>query len=128
RRFAAAEEAFAAARAIVDALAADLAEEPLRKTFTQRAQALIPALLPTERRAAKRAAGGLTAREREIARLVAQGQSNVEIAAALVLSRRTVESHVSNIMGKLGFTARTQVAAWAAGRELMEDHGGTEDP
>jgi DNA-binding CsgD family transcriptional regulator len=71
---------------------------------------------------------GVTPREREIARLLAQGQSNVQIATALVLSRRTVESHVSNIMGKLGFTARTQVAAWAASRDLMEDHNGTEDP
>jgi DNA-binding CsgD family transcriptional regulator len=127
RRFAAAEQAFAAARAIVDTLAANLPDESLRTTFTRRAQALIPAITLTERRAAKQAAGGLTAREREIARLVAQGRSNVEIAAALVLSRRTVEVHVSNIMGKLGFTARTQVAVWAAGRELIDDDVGAED-
>jgi ATP/maltotriose-dependent transcriptional regulator MalT len=89
RRFAAAAEAFAAARAIVDTLAAALPDGPLRKTLTQRAQALIPAVTPTERRAAKRAAGGLTAREYEIVRLVAQGRSNVDIAGAMVISRRT---------------------------------------
>jgi predicted ATPase/DNA-binding CsgD family transcriptional regulator len=56
----------------------------------------------------------LTRREREIATLVARGMSNKEIAAALVISRRTVETHVENILVKLGFTARTQVAPWLA--------------
>jgi DNA-binding CsgD family transcriptional regulator len=56
--------------------------------------------------------GGLTRREREIAELVARGMSNKEIAAALVIGRRTVESHVENILVKLGFTSRTQVASW----------------
>jgi predicted ATPase/DNA-binding CsgD family transcriptional regulator len=59
----------------------------------------------------------LTRREREIATLVARGMSNKEIAATLVISRRTVETHVENILAKLGFTARTQVAPWLAERE-----------
>ena len=56
--------------------------------------------------------GGLTAREREVAILIAQGRTNGEIAAHLVVSERTVESHVSNILGKLGFTSRAQIAVW----------------
>lgn len=68
--------------------------------------------------AASRAAepGGLTRRQREIAELVARGMSNKEIAAALVLSGRTVEGHVENILVKLGLTSRTQVASWLVGQ------------
>ena len=58
------------------------------------------------------APGGLTRREVEVARLVARGRSNREIAAEFVLSERTVESHVQHILTKLGFTSRTEVAAW----------------
>jgi non-specific serine/threonine protein kinase len=56
--------------------------------------------------------GGLTKRERQIAELLAEGYSNKRIAATLVISERTAESHVENILKKLGFTSRTQVAAW----------------
>ncbi len=54
----------------------------------------------------------LTARERQIARLVAQGMSNREIAEQLVLSERTVEGHIANIFSKLNLSSRTQIAAW----------------
>jgi non-specific serine/threonine protein kinase len=54
----------------------------------------------------------LTARETQVARLVAGGRSNKEIAAQLVISQRTAEGHVENILAKLGFTSRAQVAAW----------------
>lgn len=54
----------------------------------------------------------LTVREREIARLVADGLTNRQIASRLVLSHRTVEGHVGRILGKLGFGRRTQLAAW----------------
>lgn len=64
----------------------------------------IPAALPSP----------LTPRETEIAGLVAQGLSNKEIAAALVISRRTAEGHVEHILGKLGFNSRSQIAVWAA--------------
>jgi predicted ATPase/DNA-binding CsgD family transcriptional regulator/tetratricopeptide (TPR) repeat protein len=59
----------------------------------------------------------LTAREREIAALIARGLSNRGIADELVISPATVARHVANILSKLGFTSRAQVAAWAAGRE-----------
>ncbi len=56
--------------------------------------------------------GGLTRREVEVARLVARGKSNREIAEEFVLSERTVESHVQHILTKLGFTSRAEIAAW----------------
>ena len=54
----------------------------------------------------------LTRREREVARLIAEGKSNHEIADALVIAERTVEGHVSNILSKLGFRSRAQIAVW----------------
>ena len=55
---------------------------------------------------------GLTRRELEVARLIAEGKSNREIADAFVIAERTVEGHVSNILSKLGFRSRTQVSIW----------------
>jgi non-specific serine/threonine protein kinase len=63
-------------------------------------------------RAAPTAHDLLTRRERQIAELIHEGLSNKEIADRLVISRRTAEAHVENILTKLGFTSRTQVAAW----------------
>ena len=56
------------------------------------------------------AVGELSEREREIARRVASGATNPEIAAALFLSRKTVERHVSNVLAKLGVRNRAEVA------------------
>ncbi|MEV1055554.1 LuxR C-terminal-related transcriptional regulator [Streptomyces sp. NPDC049887] len=64
-------------------------------------------------RGRKRASGPLTAREQHVAKLVALGLSNKEIAARLLISPRTVDGHVCHILAKLGFTARAQIAAWA---------------
>ncbi|HEY3735748.1 MAG TPA: tetratricopeptide repeat protein [Streptosporangiaceae bacterium] len=59
----------------------------------------------------------LTTREREIAVLVARGLTNRAIAGELVISPATVARHVANILAKLGFESRTQIAAWMAGGE-----------
>jgi len=59
-------------------------------------------------------AGVLGQRAGDVARLVADGLSNKEIGARLFISERTVESHVRNIMNKLGFTSRAQIAGWIA--------------
>ncbi|WP_246090983.1 ATP-binding protein [Nonomuraea deserti] len=59
----------------------------------------------------------LTRREMEIARLVARGMSNKEIAATLVIAQRTAEGHVEHILTKLGFTSRTQIAVWVTDQE-----------
>ena len=62
--------------------------------------------------------GSLTPREREIVALIAAGQSNKGIAEELVISPATAARHVANILAKLGFTSRAQIAAWAAGNGL----------
>ena len=54
----------------------------------------------------------LSPREAEVARLVAKGLTNREIAERLVISDRTAENHVQHILTKLGFATRGQVAAW----------------
>ncbi|QWF77913.1 hypothetical protein HUW46_01306 [Amycolatopsis sp. CA-230715] len=58
----------------------------------------------------------LTAREAEVAALVAEGLTNRDIAAKLVISRRTVDTHVGHILGKLELGNRAQIASWVAGR------------
>jgi non-specific serine/threonine protein kinase len=65
------------------------------------------------------AAALLSPREREVAVLVARGLSNPQIAEDLVISVHTAQRHVENILGKLGFSSRTQVAAWAVGQGLV---------
>ena len=77
----------------------------------------------TPLQSAKENYGGLTAREREVAALVAQGKSNHDIAVTLVLSERTVDTHVGNILSKLGFSSRTQIATWAVEKGLGRTAG-----
>jgi DNA-binding CsgD family transcriptional regulator len=115
RRSDEAQREFSAARAIVEQLAAELSDESLRETFLQRATAQLPrAYRLSARRVETIRHAGLTAREREVATLIAQGRSNREIADALVLGERTVETHVSNILSKLGATSRREITTWAA--------------
>ena len=66
---------------------------------------------------------GLTRREREVVRLVSRGLSNEEIASSLVISERTVESHVSSALRKLALSSRAGLASWAARHEFR---GGTD--
>ena len=63
---------------------------------------------------------GLTSREREVLRLLVAGRSNKEIAGALFISPKTASVHVSNILGKLGASSRTEAAA-IAHREMSRD-------
>ncbi|MFJ9703949.1 ATP-binding protein [Streptomyces sp. NPDC101234] len=58
----------------------------------------------------------LTRRETEVAELVAEGLGNQQIADRLVIARRTAEGHVERILGKLGFSNRSQIAAWVTAR------------
>lgn len=121
RRMEEAEAAFAEARGIVARIAATLPEGEPRTTFEREAAKPLPAEAPPSRRAEAERYSGLTAREREVARLVARGKSNRNIAGDLVLSERTVESHVTNILLKLGFTSRAQIAVWATQMGLTRD-------
>ncbi|MFG2333175.1 ATP-binding protein [Streptomyces sp. NPDC048604] len=73
-------------------------------------------ILRTEKTPAAAAPPGvrLTQRELQVAGLVAQGMSNKEISATLVISLRTAENHVEHLLTKLGFSSRTQIALWAS--------------
>jgi RNA polymerase sigma factor (sigma-70 family) len=62
----------------------------------------------------------LTEREREVLALVAEGKSNKEIAQALNVTVRTVEFHVSNVLGKLGLTSRVEAAVWVKEHKLCD--------
>ena len=55
----------------------------------------------------------LSAREQEVARLIAQGQTSQDIAEALVITRRTADTHAAHIREKLGLRSRAEIAAWA---------------
>jgi predicted ATPase/DNA-binding CsgD family transcriptional regulator len=68
---------------------------------------------PTPRRPSAPAAGGLTTREQEIARLVADGLTSPQIALRLRISARTADTHLRNIGAKLGLPNRAAIAAWA---------------
>ena len=108
----------AEARIVVAELAASIPDAEQRDGFLERAAGLIDRAAP--RRRARPSHGGLTAREFEVAQMVARGLSNRAIADALVVSERTVETHVSNILGKLGAPSRARIVAWIL--ELKREH------
>ena len=121
RRDEEAEQAFATAQELIEALAAPIPDQSLREHFQQQATALIPAPPSrSPRQVARRAFGGLTEREREVASLIAQGKANREIADLLVVNHRTIEKHVENMLSKLGFASRAQIAVWATEKGLVE--------
>jgi DNA-binding CsgD family transcriptional regulator len=78
-----------------------------------------PAAHEVDRLLGRARPGGLTEREVEVLRLVAEGRSNPDIAGALVLSQKTVERHLSNIFTKLAVSSRTAAAAYAHDHGLM---------
>jgi DNA-binding NarL/FixJ family response regulator len=73
---------------------------------------------PSPDRSAQAALGGLTRRERDVAALVAHGKANRAIGRELGIGERTVEGYVASALGKLGFTSRTQLAAWAVDKGI----------
>jgi DNA-binding CsgD family transcriptional regulator len=108
-----AEREFAAAYALVQELATTIADRPLRDMFVRGALAQLP-LVPEQRRSVGQALHELTPREVDVLRLIAEAKSNQEIAAALVVSIRTVERHISSIYEKLGVSGRAARAAATA--------------
>ena len=79
--------------------------------------------------ASSRVDGGLTAREREVAALLADGLTNGQLAERLFISPKTAAVHVSNILAKLGLASRAEIAAWAVRHGIAahpeERHGRT---
>ena len=117
-----AEKAYSTARTLIEELAATMPDEALRDNFLHKAMASLPHTRPlSPAKARKQAFGGLSVREREVAVLIAQGKSNREIADMLVLSERTIESHVSSILFKLDYNSRTQIATWAIEKGLTRE-------
>jgi DNA-binding CsgD family transcriptional regulator len=120
KRHDAAAHSYGAAQTIIGELGATIGDQAMREHFERHARALIPERTPmTPRQAAKQAFDGLTDREREVAILIAQGLSNRQIAQRLVLSERTVTTHIGNILSKLDLTSRTQIARWAIDKGLI---------
>ncbi len=115
RREVEAARATQSARALIEEVAVRVPDAEVRALFRQRALAMLPpSSSPASRRALKAAFDGLTAREREVAALIAQGKSNRAIAEILVVGERTAETHVGNILGKLGLSSRAQIVTWTA--------------
>ena len=94
------------------------AEEAAEYVFSEKV-APTPEGLPAGRETDEALTNPLTAREREVAAMVAQGLSNRQIAQELYLSEHTVKNHISKILRKLGLASRAEVAAWATGRLLL---------
>jgi DNA-binding CsgD family transcriptional regulator len=101
------------ATACIEAIAGTLRNDELASQFNRRALTTLPGVPNSvARRIETRHAGGLSPREREVAEQIALGHSNREIADALIVGERTVETHVGNIMSKLGLSSRRQIANW----------------
>lgn len=122
RRYEEAERRFTDAQETLEDLASSLPDEALQQRFLKNAHELFPhTRQPSLNRLTKKSFEGLTQREREVAALIARGKSNREIADALVVVPRTIETHVSSILSKLDFTSRAQIAVWAAEKGLAND-------
>ena len=71
------------------------------------------------------AVGGLTRREIEVLKLIAEGETNKAIAVSLVISEHTVARHVQNMLQKLGFSSRSSLAAFAVQQGLIHRSTGS---
>jgi DNA-binding NarL/FixJ family response regulator len=117
-RAADADAARAEALSIVNDVARGLADAQLASEFLAAAHRAMGVHARTRARLS-RGRSGLTTREREVAMLIAAGCTNRTMAERLVLSERTIESHVSGILSKLGFSSRAQIATWATQERLV---------
>ena len=108
-----------ACRALGDTDTADLELDAAREVFSRLGAVVALGDLDALSQKAPKAPGGLTAREVEVLRLVAAGKTNRMIAAALVLSEKTVARHLSNIFTKLGVGTRAAATAYAYEHDLV---------
>jgi DNA-binding NarL/FixJ family response regulator len=109
-----------ACRELGDTDAAELELDAARSVFRQLGAAPDVARVEAlSRKGAARAAGGLTAREVEVLRLVAAGHTNRKIATALVISDHTVRRHLQNIFDKIGVSSRAAATAFAFQHDLI---------
>jgi NarL family two-component system response regulator LiaR len=95
----------------------------LHATVTRRLMEQVASPPPAAVESPPGPASNLTSREMEVLQLVARGMSNKEIARTLVTSDRTVKSHVSNLLAKLGVLDRTQAALFAVRAGLVPPDG-----
>jgi DNA-binding CsgD family transcriptional regulator len=117
-----ASEAYGQARQVVGQIASTVADDVLRVEFLRQAAALLAGVSGDDT-VTSAPPGVLTAREQDVIALLAQGLTNREIADALFIGARTVETHVANILGKLGVVSRAQAAAWAVEHGLARSAG-----
>lgn len=114
-----ADEALRQAQTVIATLAEHIQDKDMQEEFLRGANALLPAPRSmTPRQSTRESFGGLTARERDVARLVARGMTNRQIAEALFISEETATVHVKHILSKLDFTSRAQIAGWAVQKDL----------
>jgi DNA-binding CsgD family transcriptional regulator len=109
-----------ACRALGDDDSAELELEAARDVFERLGAAPDLARVDARTRSGEsRKTYGLTPRELQVLRLVATGESNRQIASALVISEHTVARHMQNIFAKLGVSSRTAASSFAAARDLL---------
>ena len=108
----------AADRDLVEACRAAMRGEPF--VYPGAVRALIREFLEAARRGEREPKDPLTPRESQVVKLIAEGRSNREIAAELVISEKTVERHRANILEKLGMHDRVELTRYAIRRGLVE--------
>ena len=114
-----AQREWRAAREIIARLAGTIDQPSLREHFVQAALQTLPSEkpLPSGKAAAEKY-DGLTEREIEVLRCVAQGLTDAQVAERLIISPRTVHSHLNSIYSKLGITSRSAATRYAIGHNL----------